>query len=106
MFDQLGWGELAVLALVALVVFGPDRLPQVARDAARMLRQLRAYARDAQSGLREELGPDVTGLADLHPRRFLQQTLLGDDEEPRTARPAGTPVALAGERPPYDVDAT
>ena len=32
-FDSIGWGEIIVLALAALFIFGPDRLPDLAKDA-------------------------------------------------------------------------
>ena len=45
MFGNLGWEEVLLLAVIGLVVFGPDRLPKAAADAARLLRQLRSMAR-------------------------------------------------------------
>ena len=39
MFNQIGWSELIVLAIVGLVVLGPERLPKAAADAARMERR-------------------------------------------------------------------
>ena len=44
-FDLSMW-KLLVLGLIAVVVFGPDRLPEIARDAARTLRQLRSDGAD------------------------------------------------------------
>jgi sec-independent protein translocase protein TatB len=109
MFSDVGWGELLVLALVGLVIFGPDRLPKAAADAARMLRQLRAMAKNATADLKAELGPEMADLdlASLHPRRMVQG--IWDDEAgpdattaaPRRAKPLGP-----GEPPPYDADAT
>lgn len=40
MLDSLGWGEMSVLLVLALFVFGPDRLPSLAADAGRALRSL------------------------------------------------------------------
>ena len=85
----VGLPELAVIAFVAVLVFGPDKLPDFARQAGRMARQLRQFAHDARDELREELGPDY---ADLDLR----------DLDPRN----GVRPLAAGERPPYDVDAT
>jgi sec-independent protein translocase protein TatB len=105
MFDHLGWSELIVLAIVGLIVLGPERLPKAAADAARMLRQLRTMARSATQDLKAELGPEMADidLASLHPRRFVA-SVLDDDDEPLPGR-RSTPLA-AGERPPYDQDAT
>ncbi len=115
MFNQVGWGEFALLLVVGLFVFGPERLPQVARDAGRMLRQLRRMATGLTDELKAELGPEVgdLDLASLHPRRFVQKHLFEDDpDEPPASngdRPkpgSGGPPLAKGERAPYDADAT
>ncbi|MBV9293407.1 MAG: twin-arginine translocase subunit TatB [Frankiales bacterium] len=106
MFSQVGWWELIVIAVVGLVVLGPDRLPKAAAEAARVLRQLRAMARNASADIKAELGPEMADLdlASLHPRRFMQSVLDDDDDHPVVP---GVPAALPpGERPPYDADAT
>ena len=89
-------------------MLGPDRLPKAASDAAKMLRQLRAMARNATADIKAELGPEMADLdlASLHPRRIVGSIL---DEEPVPA-PLPGPVAATtlppGETPPYDPDAT
>ena len=83
--------ELAVLAFVGLVVLGPDRLPGLAKDAARMIRTLREMANGARTQLRDELGPEFADvdLRSLNPRTAITRALLGDDDfsslNPRTA---------------------
>jgi sec-independent protein translocase protein TatB len=107
-FDHVGWTELLVLAVIGLIVFGPDRLPKAAADAARMLRQLRQMARSASSDLKAELGPEMADLdlASLHPRRIVQSALWDDDDAAAgTTRRRATPLE-PGEQPPYDADAT
>ena len=112
MFDHLGWAELAVLAVLALFVFGPERLPKVAADAGRLLRQLRSMATGITDDIKAELGPEVAelDLASLHPKRFVHKHLF--EEEPPSS-PPGSPQRAAGasrlrpgEAPPYDPDAT
>lgn len=112
MFNHVGWSELVVLAVIGLIVLGPERLPKAAADAARMLRQLRAMARTASADLKAELGPEMADLdlASMHPRRMVQSMLLDDDAD---AAGAPTPVGRPGqvplqpdEKPPYDADAT
>jgi sec-independent protein translocase protein TatB len=105
MFDHLGWGELIVLAIIGLIVLGPDKLPKAASDAAKMLRQLRTMARSATADLKAELGPEMADidLASLHPRRFVASVLVDEDEPYRGRLPT---TLAAGERPPYDADAT
>jgi sec-independent protein translocase protein TatB len=58
----VGLPELAVIAFVAMLVFGPDKLPEFARQAGRMARKLREFAHEARDELREELGPDYADL--------------------------------------------
>ncbi len=86
MFGSLGGGEILLLILVGLIVFGPERLPSVARDAAKVLRQLRQMATAARDEINTELGPDVADLdlRSLHPRTFVQKHLFGEDDESRT----------------------
>ncbi len=50
MFD-IGWSEMAVVALLALLVIGPKDLPKVMRTAAHWMRKARSVTREFQSGL-------------------------------------------------------
>ena len=86
---NIGPLEFVVLALVGLIVLGPDRLPGLARDAARMIRTLRELAPGAQSQLREELGPEFADidLRNLNPRTAIQRAVLGDDMDLRKLNP-------------------
>ena len=105
MFNQVGWLEFAVLLVVGLFVFGPERLPKVAADAGRLLRQLRQMATGVTNDIKAELGPEVgdLDLASLHPKAFVRKHLFED--EPDAPQPKVAPLA-DGERPPYDPDAT
>jgi sec-independent protein translocase protein TatB len=108
----VGLPELMVIAVVAVVVFGPDRLPEYARQAGRLVRQLRNLANTAQDQLREELGPEYADLklTDLDPRQAIRRHILEamDEEDDRFAPPVTpAPTVLArGERPPFDLEAT
>ena len=121
MFD-LSIPKLLVLAVIALVIFGPHELPKIASQAGRALRDLRKIAEGAKNDLREGLGPEFADfdIEDLNPKRFVQKHLLDDlngDSDPVTASAAsaadpqpsgranGTMLA-PGERPPFDPDAT
>jgi sec-independent protein translocase protein TatB len=76
-FD-VGAGEVIGLAVVALVVVGPEKLPRYAADAARMLRQVRRLASEARDEVTRELGPELKDLdlADLDPRQLVRKHLL------------------------------
>jgi len=113
MFD-VGLWEIVVIVLVGVVVFGPDRLPEYARQAGRLARQLRKFAQSAQQDLRDELGPEYADLklTDLDPRVAIRKHILEAMDED-DLDPTGAPtnrvtrdVLGAGERPPYDVEAT
>jgi sec-independent protein translocase protein TatB len=113
-FD-LSLPKLLVLAVIALVIFGPSELPKIASQAGRALRDLRSIAESAKNDLREGLGPEFADLEieDLTPKRFARKHLSGDlntdpgaQQQPaRQAAPNGTPFT-PGERPPPDPDAT
>jgi sec-independent protein translocase protein TatB len=117
----LGWGEIAALIVLALLVFGPEKLPQAAAQAGKTLRNLRRMANSARDDLRAGLGPEFQNFdpADLNPRTFVRKHLLDDVEDdwndkPRELEPATTapytpepvPELGYGELPPYDSEAT
>ena len=112
MFD-LSIGKIAVLLVIAIVVFGPDQLPRVAAQAGRTLRELRRLADGARRDLAEGLGPEFGDfdIADLNPRTFVRKHLLEEFEDD-TVAPEPDPAAHAavlltpGESPPYDSEAT
>ncbi len=125
---DIGLGEWIGLAVVALVVIGPDKLPRYAAEAGRMLRNLRTMANNAREEVTRELGPEFSNvdLADFTPRGLVRKhllepidlddlsdfTTLGDDDPPAKRRsPGGPPAPREGgsgsPRPPsYDEDAT
>ena len=107
MFDNLGWGELLVLLVLALFVFGPDRLPSLAADAGRTLRKVRTYVKGMSDDLKSELGPELgdVDLASLHPRTFVQKHLFSDDDDAAPARRRSAPLA-PDEPAPWDPDTT
>lgn len=54
MFD-IGFTELMMIALVGLVVIGPERLPKVARTAGHLLGRLQRYVSDVKSDINREM---------------------------------------------------
>jgi sec-independent protein translocase protein TatB len=102
---------MAVIALIAVLVFGPEKLPEFARQAGRFLHRMRQFARSTRDDLRTELGPAYADLElrDLDPRtivrRHIVEAMEEAEEESRPRRDRVRPLA-AGEVPPYDAEAT
>ncbi|MFZ2480133.1 MAG: twin-arginine translocase TatA/TatE family subunit, partial [Propioniciclava sp.] len=74
--------EIVLLGGLAIIIFGPEKLPELARKAARVLAYLRKISEDARGQLREELGPefDNFSLADLNPKTLVAKHLLSGEE--------------------------
>lgn len=91
MFDSVGLSEIMVLLLGALFIFGPDRLPGLARDAAGALKRLRETVTGARGQIHEQLGPEFDHLRDvdlrtLNPKTFIRKHLLEDEPRPTIHR--------------------
>ena len=98
---------MLTLLVVALLIFGPDKLPAVAKDAAQMLRTVRNMAKDARSQIKTELGPEFSefDLDSLNPRSFVQKNLFGDDDDPGLNKQSQRPASrINSEQTPYDPD--
>lgn len=69
--------ELVLIIVLGVVMFGPERLPEYSRKAARVFVYLRDVANNAKTTLRSELGPDYANLElrDLHPKTFIAKHL-------------------------------
>ena len=57
MFFDFVPGEIIGLAVLAMILIGPERLPTFAVDAARFVKKARTFATKATSELKENLGP-------------------------------------------------
>jgi sec-independent protein translocase protein TatB len=101
----MGWPEMALIAVVGVLVFGPDKLPDFARQAAQFTKTLRRMAQDAKNDIGREFGRDLTdiGWKDVDPREVVRRTMLDEDDAPRAAPQRSL---KPGERPPLDPDAT
>ena len=78
--------EFLLLLVLAIILFGPERLPELFRKVARVVQYLRTVAGSAQQQLSKELGPgfEDLDLRDLNPKSFIQKHLL-DEVEPIVA---------------------
>jgi len=110
----VGLPELAVIIVVGLLVFGPDRLPDYAKQAGRFIRQVRSFSTATRDDIRRELGPEFADfeLTDLDPRKAVRRYIEEAWDETDDADDEDSPVEAGhrplerGERPPYDPDAT
>ena len=78
MIGDVGFGELVVIAFIAIIVFGPDKLPDLAKQAGAMLRKARDFANSARDELRTELGDEYADLElrDLDPRSIVRRHIV------------------------------
>jgi sec-independent protein translocase protein TatB len=126
--------EMVALVVIAIVIFGPDKLPKMVAEAMRTVRKFREFSHSARDDLKKELGPEFENIKfeDLNPKTFVRKNLMGDDDalglkeldglrtdltkqlrfeddaplaKPNPMEKNGTRVQ-PGERPPFDADAT
>ena len=124
MFDINGW-EFVILVVAALLVIGPDRMPEYSAKLAKLVRQLRGMADTAKVQLREQMGPDFDDVdwksydpRQYDPRRIVREALMDDgsrdgesspsgDVEPHAMKPTSSFAGYDPEKPtPYDDEAT
>ena len=86
---NIGFGELLLIAVLGLLVFGPDRLPDAVRRGSALLGQLRGMAEQARKQVSDAAGIDeaettkvLQDLQELHPRR-VAGSVLNPAAEPR-----------------------
>ncbi|WP_326699671.1 sec-independent translocase [Streptomyces sp. NBC_01754] len=83
MFNDIGALELLTLVVLAVIVFGPEKLPKVIQDITRTIRKIREFSDSAKEDIRTELGPQFKDFEfeDLNPKTFIRKQLSegGDD---------------------------
>jgi sec-independent protein translocase protein TatB len=117
--------KLLIIAVIAVFLIGPERLPTYAGKLGQFVRSLRDFANGAKDRMRDEMGPEFDEVdwkkldpRQYDPRRIIREALLEDDPS------AGVPVAAAikpvtesayaqhkrklqaGAVPPFDTEAT
>ena len=82
MFSDIGALELVALVVLAVLVFGPDKLPKVIQDVSRFIRKVRDFSDSAKEDIRSELGPEFKDFEfeDLNPKTFLRKQLEGNED--------------------------
>lgn len=94
-----GW-EWVILAVIVLIVVGPERLPEYTRQLGRIVREVRRIATGAQNRVKEELGPELDDLRQFDPRqydprRIIREALDDDDARGQHPPPRAVPGAVA-----------
>lgn len=113
----VGLPELMIISLVAVIVVGPEKVPDLARQAGRFLSRIKLLATATRDELRAELGPEFADveLRDLDPRNVVRKHVVeamreAEHEAEKEAidrdRDPATRALESGERPPYDIEAT
>lgn len=121
----LTFDKLLIIAVIAVFLLGPERLPYYAGQLAKLVRTLRGMATRAQDRMREEMGPEFDDIdwkrldpRQYDPRRIIRDALLEDDTPKptvsRPSRPAPTESAYhqrqrklrEAEAAPFDNEAT
>ncbi len=124
MFDMNGW-EFIILLVVALLVIGPDRMPEYSAKLAKLVKQVRGLADAAKVQLREQMGPDFDDVdwkqydpRQYDPRRIVREALMdygsddGQPAPPGAVEPGDVKAQSSSKRDdpdkptPYDKDAT
>ncbi|KIZ14245.1 sec-independent translocase [Streptomyces natalensis] len=82
MFFDIGPLELVALVILAVLIFGPDKLPKVIQDVMGFIRKVRAFSDSAKEDIRSELGPEFKDFEfeDLKPKNFVRKHVLEKDE--------------------------
>ncbi|OMH35108.1 Sec-independent protein translocase TatB [Tersicoccus sp. Bi-70] len=120
--------EFIVLAILAILLLGPERIPEYASQLARLTREIKRVATGARQQLKDELGDDFEDVdwrkldpRQYDPRRIVREALFDDETTATNGVPRPTPAPAVqasvptiatrpglapGQRAPWDIDAT
>lgn len=73
-----------MLVIVGILLFGPDKLPDLARKVARVVSYVRNIANSAQTSIQSELGPGFEDFDIRDPKGFIRKKIT-DQMDPITA---------------------
>jgi sec-independent protein translocase protein TatA len=115
MFDSLGGSELLLVLVLALLLFGPRRLPQIGRTIGRGMAEFRKATNELKTNLEREVRADEirevrsdfeslnrevrSSVEPISPRKIVERVLGGDE-----AAPSKTRETLAGAPPTTEAD--
>ncbi|WP_404285879.1 sec-independent translocase [Glutamicibacter arilaitensis] len=128
-FIGINGGEFIILAILAVVILGPEKLPEYAKKLANLVKELRRMANGAKEQLREEVGDEVADMdwrkldpRQYDPRRIIKEALIDEFDDavnvakakPQAAEaPVRTSIATQQQQPlgtdelaPFDSEAT
>ncbi|MFZ3472691.1 sec-independent translocase [Streptomyces sp. 4.24] len=82
MFNDIGALELVTIVVLAILIFGPDKLPKVIQDVTGVIRKIRAFSDSAKQDIRSELGPEFKDFEfeDLNPKNFIRKQLTENED--------------------------
>ncbi len=96
----LTFDKLLIIAIIAVFLIGPDRLPGYAAQLARLVKSLRGMADGAKERMREEMGPEFDEVdwkkldpRQYDPRRIIREALV-DEVAPTAAKPVSAHAPL------------
>ena len=97
---DINGSEFLIIALLALILVGPERLPEYVRGLRSVVLRLRALLKDGQAALKEELGEDVDWAQldprTYDPRRIVRDALFEDDDATPAAGTASVAALATG----------
>ncbi|MET9605721.1 sec-independent translocase [Streptomyces sp. NPDC006512] len=82
MFNDIGALELVAIVVLAILIFGPDKLPKVIQDVSGVIRKIRSFSDSAKQDIRSELGPEFKDFEfeDLNPKTFIRKQLTENED--------------------------
>ncbi|WP_411102033.1 sec-independent translocase [Streptomyces sp. cmx-4-9] len=82
MFNDIGALELVTIVVLAILIFGPEKLPKVIQDVTGVIRKIRAFSDSAKQDIRSELGPEFKDFEfeDLNPKTFIRKQLTENED--------------------------
>ncbi|WP_220700662.1 hypothetical protein [Mycetocola tolaasinivorans] len=102
MFDLgFSFNKLLIIGVLAAFLLGPDRLPQLASQLARLVRSLREMASGAKDRLKDDMGEEYNEVdwkkldpRQYDPRRIIREALSDDAEVPAASAGAGAGTGM------------